>query len=63
MAKYAIIENGAVINTIVAEEDFIANHFPSALLCEDEVCPGWAHDGENFYIPPQPEFIPNAETL
>ncbi len=33
MAKWAIIENETIVNTIEAEEDFIAANYPNAVLC------------------------------
>lgn len=63
--RYAVIDNQMVINVIVADEDFILANYPEAVLCSDDVCPGWAHDGETFYIPeqPQPMVIDEAETI
>ncbi len=33
MAKWAIIENETIVNTVEAEEDFITANYPNAVLC------------------------------
>lgn len=49
--RYAIIENELVINIIVAEADFIEQHYFSAIECNDSVNIGWIWDGTNFIVP------------
>lgn len=59
--RYAIISNGIVVNVIVADEDFIANHLLDGQIGVnvDEIhCgPGWTYDGETF-AEPEPEADP-----
>lgn len=50
---YAIIENGIVINTIVADEKFIKKNFPDAIDITDlNVGINWLYDGAVFTAPP-----------
>lgn len=34
MSKWAIIENNVVVNTIEADEDFVTQHYPNAILVD-----------------------------
>lgn len=38
--KYAIIEDGVVINVILADQQFISNNLPEAIICPDEISVG-----------------------
>lgn len=49
--RFAVLEGENVVNVIVASDDFIAEHYPAAIQCADEVSIGWCYDGEKFYIP------------
>lgn len=51
--RYAVIENGRVVNVILADEGFIAAHGLRAVP-SDEAGPGWAFDGTRFTPPPRP---------
>lgn len=51
MNRYAIIENGRVANTVVADEPMADNWVQS-----DTAGIGWDYDGENF-TPPVPELV------
>jgi hypothetical protein len=48
--KYAIVENKNIINVIEANEDFINNYYPNAILLDDDsqVSIGWTYDGKAF---------------
>ena len=67
---YAKIENGVITNTVVADEDFAAEHglieFP-AYIGSKAVGIGWKYDGTNFTEPdpiPEPVVIaPSKEQL
>ena len=62
MATYAIIENGKVINTIEAEQDFIDEQGLDAVLVNEST--GTPYDGATWngsvfvrpVVPPQPAF-------
>jgi hypothetical protein len=47
---FAIIENQEVVNTIVAEQDFIDKHFPNAVNITNNlaVSIGWSYVDEQF---------------
>lgn len=49
MSKYAIVENGVVTNTAIADAPLAANWVQS-----DTAGIGWLCDGENFTPPPAP---------
>jgi hypothetical protein len=54
--RYAVIENGIVVNTIVADEGFAAG---IGAVRSDEAQIGWLWDGEEFSAPePSPENDP-----
>lgn len=44
--KFAIIENGMVVNTVIAEHVFAIEH--GWVECPDEVGIGWNYDTTNF---------------
>ena len=48
MDKYAIIENGIIQNVIIADEDFIANNYPNAIIAPDFVGVGDKYENEKF---------------
>ena len=53
--NWAILENGIVVNIIVADESFIEIHFPNAVNITDTTAGiGWTYDGEVFTAPPAP---------
>jgi hypothetical protein len=60
---FAIIENDKIINTIVADQSFIDEHYPNAVNI-DAVDPmpgiGWDYVGGEFIAPPKvdPEVLP-----
>jgi hypothetical protein len=64
MAHFAVIEDGAVINTIVAETLDIAQTVSGKTCVEFEhiagaVGTGWGYDGTDF-IPPTPATVETA---
>ena len=48
--RIAIIDNGVVLNVIVAENDFVADEGYEAVVT-DTAGPGWLFDGETFTPP------------
>jgi len=57
MASYAIIENGTVINTVVAEADYAAEQ--GWILLPESSGIGWSYvDGEFVDLRPAPEPAP-----
>ncbi len=53
MANYALIENGTVVNVIVADSQEVANMFGTAVEYT-EANPagiGWTYDGTSFTAP------------
>lgn len=62
MGKYAVIENGLVVNVIVAEADFASAS--GAIACNDGVTIGDKWDGVNFIpAPPEPVKPPQSVTM
>ena len=50
---WAIIENGIVVNTIVADQKFIKKNFPEAIeITDSEIGINWLYDGTVFTAPP-----------
>ena len=49
--RQAIIENGIVINVIVADLDFAKTLPGEVIECGDEVSPGWTYDNKKFIAP------------
>lgn len=52
---FAIIENGLVINAIVADQDFVDKFYPDAIDITDlEPRPsiGWTYEKKKFIAPP-----------
>lgn len=45
--RYAIVENGIVVNVIVAEQDFIDENYPDAIPLSDEDRAGLSYTYEN----------------
>ena len=68
--NYAKIENGVIINTVVADAAFAAEHglveFPT-YINDKAVGIGWKHDGTNFTEPDpiviEPTPAPTKEQL
>jgi len=59
--RYALIQNGTVVNTIDAPPEFaaiLAGY--DAVIASDEACIGWAWDGKAFAPPLAPEPSPPA---
>jgi hypothetical protein len=57
---FAVIKNNLVINTIVADQDFVDKVYPDAVKCNNSVGIGWIWDGTNFIVPaPNIKEIPN----
>ena len=52
IGRYALIENGAVANVILADPEFAAT--VGAIPCADAAGPGWLYDGTTFSEPPPP---------
>lgn len=48
--RYAIVENKNIINVIEADQTFIDEHYPNAVLLDDDspVSIGWTYDGKAF---------------
>jgi hypothetical protein len=42
--RYAIVEDGKVVNVIVADNEFIITHCPEAIVCPEDISVG------DFYI-------------
>ena len=56
MAKYAVIENGKVINTVLAETDVAAER--GWILCTEEAGIGWDYTNGQFVDNrPTPEVV------
>ena len=55
--KHAVIENGIIVNTVLAEPDFAQQMgwvaFPDYVE-EKAVAIGWGYDGTNWIAPPEP---------
>lgn len=49
--NWAILENNIVKNVIVADETFIATHYPDAILLTKPCGVGWTFDGNEFTAP------------
>lgn len=47
--RYAIIENDIIINIIVADKDFIKEHYSNAIECPASFGVGDGYDGKKFY--------------
>jgi len=57
--RYALIQDGTVVNVIETEEDF-ANTLDGfdAVIASDEAGIGWTWDGDELSPPPQPPAPP-----
>lgn len=57
--RYALIKNGVVANTIIADSTFIkviASDWDDIIEIPDDECGiGWSFDGKDFFAPVQPE--------
>lgn len=49
--RYAIVENGVVVNAVLADAEYAAAH--GWIAC-DKAGPGWVYDGQNFIEAPDP---------
>ena len=49
--RYAIIEEGKVVNTLIAEQDFINEYYPNAVVADDSVNIGWLYEAGKFVKP------------
>ena len=56
--KYAIIENGKVINTVLADPEFAASQ--GWIECSEEAGIDWDYDGTSF-IDNRPPFVAPTE--
>ncbi len=54
--RYAIVENGVVVNIAVSEYPLFSNWIESAVAGID-----WTYDGTNFHKPPPPPQPVNPE--
>lgn len=62
--RYAIIENNTIVNVINADEQFISEHYPEAILCADNVGVGDGYIDGQFISNSLAEVIEtNGETL
>ena len=62
MGKYAVIQNGEVVNVIVAEPDFaIEGAVLVEIALDSLVSIGWAHAGGEFTAPQEP--TPSSGTM
>lgn len=59
--NYAIIENDKVVNIIVADADFIAEHYPDAIEIDEIAGIGWSYIDGTF-IAPEP-VVDETETI
>lgn len=54
--RYAMIRNGLVEN--IVEWDGVSDWSPgddyTVIDCPPQVGPGWSHDDDGFYAPPEP---------
>jgi hypothetical protein len=61
--KHAVIENGVIVNIVLAEPDFASQMgwiaFPD-FVAEKAVGIGWSYDGTNWVAPVEP-VIPEPE--
>ena len=57
MANFAIVENGIVVNVVVADPELAA---ANGWILAGNASPGWEHDGSNFIPPPPPARTPPA---
>jgi hypothetical protein len=57
MVSYGVIENGVVVNAVLAEADYAAEQ--GWVLLPDGVGPNWLYDGAAFSEPPP--YIPPKE--
>lgn len=60
--RYAIVEEGKVVNTLIAEQDFIDAHYPSAIAVDDSVNVGWLYEAGEFVKPADILIEPNPNT-
>ena len=51
------MQNGQVVNVIVADEEFIKESKIKATQCGNEVSPGWKYVDKQF-IAPEPNYVP-----
>jgi len=54
--RYAIVENGVVVNVVLADADFAAQH--GWMAVPKEVGPGWVYTDAQFSAPPPPPAPP-----
>jgi hypothetical protein len=60
--KYAIIKDNKVINIIVADEQFIAEHYADAIELDETAGIGWTYiDG--VFIAPEPLIVDETEVI
>lgn len=60
--RWALVENGKVVNVVVADGDYQAPTGVTAVDATDSrVGPGWTYDGNAFAPPPEPEPTPTLE--
>jgi hypothetical protein len=62
LPKYAILENNKVINTIIADENFIDFFYPDAIECDENVNIFDTYKDGEFVSPPE-ILVPNDEAL
>lgn len=48
LPRYAIVEDNTIVNLIVANEEFIAAHYPDAIKCDDAVGVGDKYEDGEF---------------
>jgi hypothetical protein len=56
--KYAIIENGTVVNVVLADAQFALTN--GWVECQDDVEIGWTHADGVFTAPSEPEIVAPA---
>lgn len=55
VSNYALIDDGKVVNVIVADAVFISAQPENYVACPDDVGIGWGHVDGKFTPPPKPE--------
>ena len=48
MAKYAIIEEEIILNTFIADEEFVVDNYPDAIICPDQFGAGDRYSDGQF---------------
>ena len=69
MNRWAIVDNGEVVNSIVADASFIEvlRNDHDSLIETTDLAPwpsvGWTWNGETFAPPPEPELVEDESVI